>query len=191
MSITEEKKKEQLKKLNSKESRDKYRPSRRWHTPLGKLIKISHIVHTSRQLTIHPSMELRRRVEKMYKYNPQYKNSYETSEGPAKYLVMLGVFHLLGHLPTPLYPYIMYILWSDWKEQQKFRDSKKKQKIIMYYIDSFHILGKLLEEAAHWIDNHPDKLEHITPTYNPSAFEELRRLKEANTNGEIIDYGYN
>jgi hypothetical protein len=127
-------------------------------------------------------MELRRRVEKIYQYNPQYKNTYKTSEGPTKYLVMMGVFHLLGYIDTPLYPYIMYLLYSEWKTQGKIRDNRRRQKELMYYIDSFHLISKILEEAQRWIDRHPDELQYITPKYNKAELEELKKLK-----GEEVD----
>jgi len=173
-----EKEKEQLRKLNDKEKQKKYTQLKRWHT-LKSPIKLVHIYHTSKQAPgIHASVELKKRIEKIYQYNPQYKRPLANIDHVGSALVMVGVFHLLGYIDTPLYPYIMYTLYMNWDSQEKIRCSRRRQKELMYHIDSFHLISMILKEAQSWMDRHPDELQYITPKYNPTVLEEIKEAKE-------------
>ena len=128
---------QRLKKLNNKTSDEIRLRDLKHHWEITDEVTempkptLSHIHHTARLATMHPTKELIRQTEKLLKLYPQYKANVE-AHTIANNFVSAYVFHLLGHLTSPIMPYLVYLTWMDWKVQQKTRTSLKRRRYIYF-----------------------------------------------------------
>jgi len=123
---------------------------------------LSHIHHTQRSATVHPSRVLQDKVSEFIRRYPQYITSYSV-ETIAANMIMVMVFFKLGYIESPTGPYLVYLTWMNWEQQQKLRDKPKIRQEMYNVMEQLGIQKLLLQEADKVVAKDGDYIERVYP----------------------------
>ena len=147
MYTKEEEKKRRLKELKETTDWTAYNNKRRWGHPHGKAVNLAHISASQKKVNMWASVELQRRLNRFMRLYPQYVTTI-TTETIASNLITATAYYMRGLLKdAPLSNYLLYLIYQDWKDQKKFRDSPKKKNIMYNQLISLGVVKLCFEEA--------------------------------------------
>ena len=188
-----EKQREALEKLQREVPQEVVNARRRWECSPDEADikpKLVDIFHKTKHGNLVASMELVRMAEKFSK--EMKAKGYETTYKPmaiARMWVMAYLFMLVGRIQTPIYPYLTYLAFMDWKVQRVIRDKPKYRRTVVYPL--FERLGipqQALKEAMAKLEEYEDIARE---TYNPNVIAYLRgelSLKDFELSGGLEGY---
>ena len=181
------KEKEHLKVHNKSMDWNAYNNRRRWNSTQKREVSLAHILQKGRQVKAHPSTKLKKAIQEFDRKHPQYKNSLSYETVGIMWLV-IGYFFMKKNITAPIYNYLLYTLYMDWKEQRKFRDKPKVKKEMLKHLEELGIINLIFKEAT-------NKLIHldIPPIYDGKyrkPTEEYVSLKDAISNNTTLGLGF-
>lgn len=147
---------------------------RRWEAhPNIPTVKLVHIWHTTKGVSVHPTATLKKAITKFLQTHPVYRTSYE-AEAIGRVWIMAYVFYLLGYIERPINPILIYLSYPDWKVQEKLRSTKKRRQPLYDTMRQLNIPSLLIKESTHWIDTHKEVIPYIKPWYDPTLLDYLK-----------------